>query len=390
MSSSKKYPFISQALDERRVEHRFRDLNALEIESDPLFGKREGKTLLNFCSNDYLGLSNNPVVKQRSVEFVQKYGAGSSSSRLVSGTRDYHSDLEKKFAKVCGFDSVLLFNTGFQANLSIIAAIADRNSLILADKKSHNSLIQGAQLSKAEFKRFNHNDYNQLEKFLIEAQSKNYNRIWIISETIFSMDGDANNLEELVRLSSKYKAYLYSDDAHALGVFGYKGMGFNPPHKEIDLNIGTFGKAFGSFGAFVGCAEEMKDYLVNFCSGFIYTTALPPAIIGALDAALDLIPTMDEERTHILKLSEILRHEMHKLGFDTANSISQIVPIIVGSDKNAVSLSNHLESKGILASAIRPPTVEKDKARIRITITANHQQKHIEQLVEVIREWKNG
>lgn len=390
MSSSKKYPFISQALDERRVEHRFRDLNALEIESDPLFGKREGKTLLNFCSNDYLGLSNNPVVKQRSVEFVQKYGAGSSSSRLVSGTRDYHSDLEKKFAKVCGFDSVLLFNTGFQANLSIIAAIADRNSLILADKKSHNSLIQGAQLSKAEFKRFNHNDYNQLEKFLIEAQSKNYNRIWIISETIFSMDGDANNLEELVRLSSKYKAYLYSDDAHALGVFGYKGMGFNPPHKEIDLNIGTFGKAFGSFGAFVGCTEEMKDYLVNFCSGFIYTTALPPAIIGALDAALDLIPTMDEERTHILKLSEILRHEMHKLGFDTANSISQIVPIIVGSDKNAVSLSNHLESKGILASAIRPPTVEKDKARIRITITANHQQKHIEQLVEVIREWKNG
>lgn len=390
MSSSKKYPFISQALDERRVEHRFRDLNALEIESDPLFGKREGKTLLNFCSNDYLGLSNNPVVKQRSVEFVQKYGAGSSSSRLVSGTRDYHSDLEKKFAKVCGFDSVLLFNTGFQANLSIIAAIADRNSLILADKKSHNSLIQGAQLSKAEFKRFNHNDYNQLEKFLIEAQSKNYNRIWIISETIFSMDGDANNLEELVRLSSKYKAYLYSDDAHALGVFGYKGMGFNPPHKEIDLNIGTFGKAFGSFGAFVGCTEEMKDYLVNFCSGFIYTTALPPAIIGALDAALDLIPTMDEERTHILKLSEILRHEMHKLGFDTANSISQIVPIIVGSDKNAVSLSNHLESKGILASAIRPPTVEKDKARIRITITANHQQKHIEQLVEAIREWKNG
>lgn len=390
MSSSKKYPFISQALDERRVEHRFRDLNALEIESDPLFVKREGKSLLNFCSNDYLGLSNNPVVKQRSVEFVQKYGAGSSSSRLVSGTRDYHLDLEIKFSKVCGFDSVLLFNTGFQANLSIIEAIADRNSLILADKKSHNSLIQGAQLSKAEFKRFNHNDYNQLEKFLIEAQSKNYNRIWIISETIFSMDGDANDLEELVRLSSKYKAYLYSDDAHALGVFGDKGMGFNPPHKEIDLNIGTFGKAFGSFGAFVGCTEEMKDYLVNFCSGFIYTTALPPAIIGALDAALDLIPTMDEERTHILKLSEILRHEMHKLGFDTANSISQIVPIIVGSDKNAVSLSNHLESKGILASAIRPPTVEKDKARIRITITANHQQKHIEQLVEAIREWKNG
>ncbi len=389
MSDNKsKTGFIKDALDKRKEEHRFRALKSLE----PVFGTSrvlsDGKELINFCSNDYLGLSSHSEVIQRSNDFLQKYGAGSGASRLVSGTLDIHRQLEEKFARVLGLESVLIFNSGFQANTSVLSSLADRNSLILADKKCHNSLIQGAILSRAEFKRFNHNDLGHLGELLQEGAKKEYNRIWVVSETVFSMDGDQCDIEGLIQLSEKYDALFYSDDAHALGVLGEKGLGLNFGKKGIDISLGTFGKAFGSFGAFVGCSSEMKDYLINFCSGFIYTTALPPSVIGALDASLDLIPEMETERNKLLGHISYLKSRLKELGFSTGDSTSQIIPIIIGDEKNTLQLSEYLEENGILASAIRPPTVEQGASRIRVTVTLNHTEEDIHHLINTLEAWK--
>lgn len=383
-----KTDFIKAALAQRHAEHRFRTLKAVQ----PVVGTsrviRDGKQLINFCSNDYLGLSAHPKVIDRAKEFTDRYGAGSGASRLVSGTLYIHQKFEEKLAEALGLEAVLVFNSGFQANTSVIASLADRNSLILADKKCHNSLIQGALLSRTDFKRFNHNDLNHLEKLLKETSGKSYNRIWVVSETVFSMDGDQSDVQGLINLSQKYNALLYSDDAHALGVLGEKGLGLNVGKEGIDISLGTFGKAFGAFGAFVGCSSEMKDYLINFCPGFIYTTALPPAVIGALDAALELIPEMNQERERLFSNIRMVKTRLKELGFDTGNSESQIIPIIIGSEEETLKLSDFLENEGIWASAIRPPTVEQGASRIRITITLNHTEEDISHLLNTLEAWK--
>ncbi|MFV1884889.1 MAG: 8-amino-7-oxononanoate synthase [Balneola sp.] len=383
-----KTDFIKAALAQRQDEHRFRSLKPVK----PVLGTsraiRDSEQLINFCSNDYLGLSAHPAVIERAKEFTDRYGAGSGASRLVSGSLDIHKEFEEKLAEALGLEAVLVFNSGFQANTSVIASLADRNSFILADKKSHNSLIQGALLSRADFKRFNHNDLNHLEKLLKEASDKSYNRIWVVSETVFSMDGDQSDVEGLIELSQKYNALFYSDDAHALGVLGEKGLGLNYGKEGIEISLGTFGKAFGSFGAFVGCNSEMKDYLINFCPGFIYTTALPPSVIGALDATLELIPEMNEERGRLFFNIRMVKNRLKELGFDTGNSESQIIPVIVGSEEETLKLSEFLENEGIWASAIRPPTVEQGASRIRITITLNHTEEDIRHLLNALEAWK--
>lgn len=379
--------FISSALQKRKAEHRFRSLMPVV----PILGTSKvqvnGINLLNFCSNDYLGLSAHPKIIERSNEYTKKYGAGAGASRLVSGTQTIHSQFEEKLADSLGLESVLLFNSGFQANTTILSTLADRNSLILADKKCHNSLLQGALLSKATFQRFNHNDMNHLRSLLEATTKKKYNRIWIVSETIFSMDGDQNDLATLLNLANEYGALFYSDDAHALGVFGKHGFGLNAGKDGIDISIGTFGKAFGSFGAFVGCGSEIKDYLINFCPGFIYTTALPPTIIGALDAALDIIPKMDEERVQLFKNIKYLTSELKTLGFNCGESESQIIPIIIGSEDETLKLSSYLQENGIWASAIRPPTVEQNASRIRLTLTVNHTKNDIDLLLTTLSKW---
>lgn len=386
--SDHKLDFITQALKSRKDEHQFRTLVRVEPELAGAVVKKERQKMINFCSNDYLGLATHPKVIARSVEFAQKYGAGSTASRLVSGNYSIHEDLENKLAQTFGVESTLLFNTGFQANSTILSTLSDRNSLILADKKVHNSLLQGAMLSRANLQRFRHNDYEHLEKLLQKAQSKSYNKIWIVSETVFSMDGDQNDLDRLIALAEAYNALLFSDDAHALGVLGKKGLGLNYGKQGIHISLGTFGKAFGSFGAFVGCSQTMKNYLINFCPGFIYTTALPPAAVGAIDAALDLISFMDNERKQIQKNIEYLKQHLKEIGFETGKTNSQIIPVIIGDEEKALKLSQQLENDGIWAAAIRPPTVEAGSARIRITLTAHHHQEDLNQLIRGFRNWK--
>ncbi|MAB66250.1 MAG: 8-amino-7-oxononanoate synthase [Bacteroidetes bacterium] len=389
MSDKKhKHSFINDALEKRRQEHQFRALKPLENLEGAYIIKNEDAEYINFSSNDYLGLSHHPELIKRSNEYSSKYGVGSGASRLVTGSLSIHSELEKKLAKVFNAEEAILFNSGFQANTSILPALADRNSLILADKKIHNSLIQGAVLSRATFKRFEHNNYDHLEELLKSAGSDRYNRIWIVSETVFSMDGDRNDIDRLIEISENYNALLYSDDAHAVGVLGEKGLGLNYGKGGIDISLGTFGKAFGSFGAYALCSKEMKDYLINFAGGFIYSTSLPPNVIGAIDAALDLIPEMDQERTQLMNNVEYVRTEIQKLGFDTAASDSQIIPVIIGDDQETVELSNQLKEKGLWVSSIRPPTVEKDASRLRITLSVKHTKEHLDKLLKELADWK--
>lgn len=383
-----KLAFITDALAQRKTEHRFRSLNPLESELSTSIIRVDGSEYINFSSNDYLGLSSHPKLIERSNQYASKYGVGSGASRLVTGNLAIHESIEEKLASTFRSEAAILFNSGFQANTSILPAVADRNSLILADKKIHNSLIQGSLLSRATLKRFEHNNYEELESLLIEAEKRDYNRIWVVSETIFSMDGDQNDIDKLIDLSKKYDALLYSDDAHALGVLGENGLGLNFGKKGIDISLGTFGKAFGSFGAYALCTKDMKDFLINYSGGFIYTTALPPNVLGAIDAGLDLIPTMNAERIQLLADIDYLRSGIQKLGFDTLDSNSQIIPTVIGDEEETIDLSNYLKENGLWVSAIRPPTVEKNASRLRITLTTKHERDQIDQLLDRLAEWK--
>ncbi len=383
-----KSDFITDALNKRKSEHRFRALSDIDAGLSSVNIRFEGDEYINFSSNDYLGLSTHPELIKRSNEFAVKFGVGSGASRLVTGNFNIHTELEEKLAKTFRSEAAILFNSGFQANTSILPAVADRNSLILADKKIHNSLIQGALLSRATFKRFEHNNYDDLVELLKSADRARYNRIWIVSETIFSMDGDRNDIDRLIEISEKYNALLYSDDAHAVGVLGESGLGLNCGKEGNDISLGTFGKAFGSFGAFALCSKEMKDYLINFAGGFIYSTSLPPNVIGAIDAALDLIPEMDQERTQLMNNVKYVRTEIQKLGFDTAASNSQIIPVIIGDEQETIELSNQLKEKGLWVSSIRPPTVEKDASRLRITLSVKHTKEHLDKLLKELADWK--
>lgn len=351
---------------------------------------KEGKELLNFCSNDYLGLSKHPKVVERAVEYAEKYGVGSTASRLITGTYDIHEKLEDKIAQIFNREAALLFNSGFQANSTIIATLTNRHSLVLADKLSHNSLLQGSLLSRARLQRFEHNDLNHLEQLLIEAEEQDYNRILIITETVFSMDGDRSDVSAIAELAEKYNALLFVDDAHAVGVWGDKGLGLGYDTPGIDILLGTCGKAFGSFGAYVACSQKMKDYLINYCPGFIYTTALSPAVVGAIESSLELIPNLYKERQEYQRKIYDVITRLQDLGYDTGPTSTQIIPVILNDESESIKLAEWLEARGILATAIRPPTVPDNSSRIRITITGRHTYEHIDYFLEKIKEWENA
>lgn len=389
MSSSIKDQFIDNALSQRRQEYRFRELTAFEPEDAVTISTGE-RELINFSGNDYLGLSKHPEVIKKAKDYTRNYGAGASASRLISGTYSIHKKLEQNLAATFGWESALVFNSGFQANSTIISTLADRHSLILADKLSHNSLLQGSLSSRATFRRFDHNSVSDLEAQLQRASGENHSHIIVITESLFSMDGDRSDLEAIAELTQEHGAWLFVDDAHAVGVWGQNGVGLAHGIEGIDMVLGTCGKAFGSFGAFLLCSSKMKDFLVNFCPGFIYTTALPPAVIGSIEASLDLIPTMDAERKQLYANIEIIRTGIREAGFSTGNSESQIIPIITGKEQPTLHLADHLEKKGFLATAIRPPTVQKGSARIRIALSCKHTSGQINEFLRVLNTWRNG
>jgi 8-amino-7-oxononanoate synthase len=386
IENNNKLEFIEDALTERAENNHLRILNQI-FPKDAVSVVKNGKTLINFSSNDYLGLSKHPAIIKASQDYINKYGAGATASRLVTGNYDIHQQLEAKLAKLCGKEAALLFNTGFQANSTIIPALVDKKSLVLCDRLSHNSILQGILMSGARWKRYKHNDLGHLETLLKKAISQGYNRILIITETVFSMEGDRSDVDSLIQLSQQYNTLLYLDDAHGLGIMGEKGMGLTANKAGIDISLGTFGKAFGSFGAFITASKLMCDYLINCCPGFIYTTALPPAIIGSINAALDIIPTLDQDRIKLLQQVGYLQKQLKNLGYQVVNSSSPIIPVIINDDKKALQFSQYLEQNGILATAIRHPTVPKNTARIRFVLSSKHQPDQINYLIHLLKKY---
>jgi len=351
----------------------FRPLSAVEVLAD-------NRVMVNFSANDYLGLSKHPLLEERAGTFMAKYGTGATASRLVCGSYDCFDLVEEKLAALTQAQSILILGSGFQANVSILPALCDKNALILSDQLNHNSIIQGTLLSRCQKVPFRHNDLDHLASLLKTHHPKGHSRIVIVTESLFSMDGDTSDMDALVALAGAYNALLVVDDAHATGVLGENGMGLTCG-KKVDLVISTFSKAMGSFGAFAACSEEMRAYLVNRCAGLIYSTAMPPQVLGAVDAALDLVPGMDKEREDLAGKAMFLRKALHDLGYDTGNSTTHIIPVVIGDERETLAISEKLEQAGYLAVAIRPPTVPKGQSRIRLTLSAAHTREQIQGLI---------
>jgi 8-amino-7-oxononanoate synthase len=349
----------------------------------------DGKALDNFSSNDYLGLSQSPYLKERAIEFTSRYGVGSGASRLVSGNIDIYEQIEEKLARLKGTETSLLLCSGFQTNVTTIAALtAGSHVRAFCDRFSHNSMMQGVMQSGSKWTRFQHNDLEDLKKRLKRDPAREAASKWILTESVFSMDGDCADIDALVQIASDNDANLFVDEAHSTGVLGERGMGL-AAGKNVEIVMGTFSKACGSFGGYIACKAVTRDFLVNFCSGLIYSTALPPAVLGAIDAALDLVPKMELQRKTLKEYSNYVRAELNRLHFSSGESKSQIIPVIVGCELDAINLSKFLEDEGILAPAIRPPTVPTNSARVRLSLSAAHTEEQIQRLITVLEKWRD-
>ena len=383
-----KFDFIDIDLESRKHGNLLRRLRSIAPGPGPMVSL-EGAALINFCSNDYLGLSQHPLLRERAAEFMERFGAGSTASRLICGNISCVERVEEKLAALKGSEATLIMNAGYQSNVALLSTLADRDALILSDAFNHNSLIRGALLARCKIERFDHNDLTHLKALLEASRKAKYSRVLIVTESVFSMDGDRCDVDALVQLAADFNAILYVDEAHATGVIGHSGMGMTVG-KNVDVVMGTFGKGLGGYGSYVACSKKVRDYLINRCYGFIYTTALPPAVIGAVDAALDLVPEMTDQRRKIHENADYLRASLQAMGWNTGKSDTQIVPVVVGNERDTLSLSAHLEKNGLMATGIRPPTVPIGQSRIRLTLTALHTRQHVDHLIDAFHAWRPG
>ncbi|WP_010300154.1 aminotransferase class I/II-fold pyridoxal phosphate-dependent enzyme [Candidatus Odyssella thessalonicensis] len=347
------------------------------------------QTLLDFTSNDYLNLSQHPLVIQAAIEAITVQGTSSTGARLLSGNSAAHEALEVDLAHLKNQEAALIFNTGFQANLTILGTILNaqhHNALpiVFSDRLNHASMHQGCQLAGVRQYRYQHLDYDHLQH-LIKKYAKPGHPHFILTESIFSMDGDAADLATLCDLAESIQAYIYVDEAHATGVVGQNGCGLTSAYAErLFAVMGTFSKALGGFGAYVTGSQTLKDFLINFAPGFIYSTALPPATIAANHQALKLLPILSHERQHLEELSAYARCNLARLGFNTGHSTTHIIPIILDDIEHTQRLYQHLLDHNIRVSCIRPPTVPPHSSRLRLALQAHHQKDNIDKLCEVL------
>jgi len=343
----------------------------------------DGRKVLNFCSNDYLGLANHSDITQSFKAAVDRYGVGSGSAHLVCGHSKEHHALEEELADFTGRERALLFSTGYMANLGVIAGLMSKGGVVYEDKLNHASLLDGGILSGAQFKRYLHNDLNNL-RYKMQNQQDDQEAM-IITDGVFSMDGDVANLSSLAKLAEQKKSLLMVDDAHGLGVLGATGAGVveqcQLTQTEVPLLVGTFGKALGTSGAFVAGSDVLIETLIQQARAYIYTTALPPAIAAATRTSLKIVRTEQWRREKLMQLVAYFRQGAEQLGLQLMPSDSAIQPIVLGESLKAVQASEGLLKQGIWVSAIRPPTVAKGSARLRITFSSEHEIEHVDQLL---------
>ena len=379
---------IGKFLKERKEQGLLRELKIISSRSQGKI-KFKGRTFFDFSSNDYLGLSDHPYLIEESKKATQKFGVSSSSSRLLSGNLDLHRQLEENTAKFKHKEAAIVFNSGYQANLGIISSLYKQGDCIFADRLIHASLIDGILLSGAKNFRFQHNDTSHLES-LLKKERKKFKNCLIITESIFSMDGDKAPLEELVSLKKKYNAQLFVDEAHATGIFGRNGAGLVEEldlEKEVDLIMGTFSKALGGFGAYLATSKKIVNYLVNTCRSFIYSTALPPGVIAANLASIKLLKDEPVRRIQLLENAAYFRKKLQDQGFIIKGE-SQIVPLIIGENTPALKCAKSLQGKGYWVLAIRPPTVPVGQARLRFSLNFYQQREILDSLINELKKIK--
>ena len=377
---------MQAALDELAAGDLLRSPVVLESPCGPKV-RIAGRDVVCLCSNDYLGLANDPAVKAAAADAVARWGVGAGASRLVSGTTTLHVELERRLAEFKAVQAAVVTPTGWMANHAAIHALAGRGDLILCDKLNHASIIDAALSSGARVRTFGHCDAGRLEELLRRHRGR-HRRCLIVTDSVFSMDGDLAPLSELADLKSQYDAQLLLDEAHATGVMGAAGRGVAELlglEDHVDATVGTLSKAIGSLGGFVAGPEVLIDTIRNTGRAYIYTTAPPPAVCAAAIAAMDIIRTQPQRRRRLLELAGDLRDRLRQAGMHVGRSASQIIPVVVGEPGRALEISRRLLAAGYLVPAIRPPSVPKGTSRLRISLSAGHDEADVFGLAELLR-----
>ena len=389
------YSSFEQELETLRQKGQYRSLNTI-AHRDPTDADFNGKRYLNLSSNDYLGLGANRRLLEEFLssdaksDLLDEFGFSSSSSRLLTGNTPAYEAIEDELCDMYGAEAACMFNSGYHANIGIISALSTRHDLVLSDKLNHASMMDGLRIADADFLRYRHLDYGHLEGLLKKHREK-YRRIFIMSESVFSMDGDVADLRRLVELKQQHNAFLILDEAHAVGVFGETGcgvcedLGLIP---EIDVIVGTFGKALASIGAYAVSRGVIKEYLVNTMRSLIFTTALPPAILHWNRMILQKVRGMQAERRHLMDISTRLRQGLEANELRT-DGTSQIVPVLIGPNQPTVKLSESLREQGYLIFAIRPPTVPPNTARLRLSLNSEMSWDQLKDIPEIINNYRN-
>lgn len=381
-----KYTFFKNALEKKREQKEYSQLRCvIPIDETHL---SSDKKILNFASQDFLGLSQHPYVKKNTIKYVLEWGAGTTPSRLVTEHLECHRSVEEKLAELVGKETALLFPSAFQAHQSILSTLADRRSLIFIDRFCQHGLIQAAIGSQAKVVRYEHQNLDELRCLLIKYKETPCNVKLILSESLFGFNGEVANLKGLSELAETYQALLCVDDSFAVEILGKHGMGLASHRKGVDLVMGSFGKSCGFFGAYIGCSPLIRDYLSSFNPQLLETTALPPAVIGAISAALDLIPDMQLERRKVLENSAFVQEELTKEGWDLGDPSAHIIPLLCSSEAECLKLSRALTQAHILITPLLPPILPPGASRLRLIIGALHTREHLETLIQTFKQIK--
>jgi 8-amino-7-oxononanoate synthase len=378
--------FLQTELESLRIKGLYRSLRCVEGDQGPtlLIDDRE---VINFSSNNYLGLANHPALREAAKGAIDRYGCGSGASRLISGNMTLHEELESKIAELKGTEAALVFNSGFQANTGVIPVLVAAGDVILSDALNHASIIDGCRLARAKTVVYEHGDLDELERGL--KNSLPNSRKLIVTESLFSMDGDEAPLMDIVSLAEKYGAMVMVDEAHATGVYEPNGAGIVAKlglGERVLVQMGTLGKALGGFGAYIAGSKALRELLINRCRSFIFTTSLPPSVMAMAIAAIDLIEQEPQRRQALWKNCQLLRGGLKSLGYSIGTSRSQILPLMIGDANQCMKLSEDLLQQGVFAQGIRPPTVPPGTSRLRITLMATHTREHIQQALRVFEE----
>ncbi len=373
--------FIERRLEEIRSRNLYRELKVVDGEQDATV-RLDGREVLNLSSNNYLGIANHPALKEAAREALDRYGCGSGASRLISGNMTVHEDLERRIACFKGTEAALVFNSGYQANVGIIATLAEKDDVVLSDELNHASIIDGCRLARAAVSVYRHCDMDHLEGLLEDAPAKA--RKLIVTESVFSMDGDIAPLREMVEMAERHGAMVMVDEAHATGVRGPNGAGVVAElglGDRVLVQMGTLGKALGAFGAYVAGKANLKDLLVNRARSFIFTTSLPPMVLAMAAAAVELVEKEPERLCALQRNARHLRDGLERLGYTVGGS-TQIIPVMVGEEQPCMRLAGRLLDSGFYVQGIRPPTVPPGTSRLRVTTMATHTTEQLDRALD--------